>query len=118
MSNQNNINMNPYKSMGRGRQGEDIVHDDYKHLVTQIARPGDDAIRTARLNAALDNRLANFRRLRRLKRMRKIRGLSARQLMERKISQRTTKELKPEPIATTNSIAESLNQGTVRDASF
>lgn len=84
---------------------ESIVHDHYKHLSTQIARPSDDPIRAAKLSAALDNRLANFRRLRRLKRIRKIRGLSARQLMERKISQRTTKELKPEPIATTNSIA-------------
>lgn len=85
---------------------ERIVHDNYKHLFTQIARPSDDAIRAAKLSAALDNRLATFKRLRRLKRIRKSRGLSARQLMERKISQRTTKELKPEPIATTNSIAE------------
>ena len=97
---------------------ESIVNDDYKHLLTQNARPSDDPVRTARLSAALDNRLANFRRLRRLKRIRKIRGLSARQLMERKISQRTTKERKPEPIATTNSIAESLNQAPVREASF
>ena len=84
---------------------ESIVHDNYKHLCTRIARPSDDPIRAAKLRAALDNRLATFRRLRRLKRIRKNRGLSARQLMERKISQRTTKELKPEPIATTNSIA-------------
>ena len=73
---------------------------------------------TTQRSAALDNRLANFRRHRRLKRIRKIRGLSARQLMERKISQRTAKELKLEPIATTNSIAESVNQARVRDASL
>ena len=97
---------------------ESIVNDDYKHLSTQIARPSDDPIRTAKLSAALDNRLANFRRLRRLKRIRKIRGLSARQLMERKRSQRTTKELKPELLATTNSITESVNQGAILDASF
>ena len=74
---------------------ESIVNDDYKHLSTQIARPSDDPIRTAKLSAALDNRLANFRRLRRLKRIRKIRGLSAKQLMERKMSQRTTIQSKP-----------------------
>ena len=110
--------MDDYKTMGRGRQEEGILHHDYKHLSTQIARPSDDAVRTAKLSAALDSRLANFRRLRKLKRIRKIRGLSARQLMERKISRRNTKELKREPIAKTNSIVESLNQATVRNASL
>jgi len=59
-----------------------------KHSLTQTARPSDDPVLTAKLSAALDNRLANFRRLRRMKRIRKIMGLSAKQLMERKMSQR------------------------------
>ena len=39
------------------------MNDNYKHLLTQIARPSYDPGRTAKLSAALDNRLANFRRL-------------------------------------------------------
>jgi hypothetical protein len=78
---------------------ESIVNDDYKDLSIQIARPSVDPIRTAKLSAALDNRLANFRRLRRLKRIRKTRGLSAKQLMERKMSQRATIQSKPEIVS-------------------
>jgi len=78
----------------------------------------DDPIRTAKLSAALDNRLANFRRHRRLERIRKIRGLSARQLMERKISQRATKEPKLEPIARDQLNREPVSQATGRDASL
>ena len=64
------------------------MNDNYRHLLTQTARPSDGPFLTAKLSAALDNRLANFRRLKRMKRIRKIRGLSAKQLMERKMSQR------------------------------
>jgi len=75
------------------------MNDNYKHLLTQIARPSYDPGRTAKLSAALDNRLANFRRLRRMKRIRKIRGLSAKQLMERKMSQRAAIQSKPATVS-------------------
>lgn len=64
MSRKSNINMDHYKTKGRGRQGETVVHDDYKRSLVGS-------------------------RLERLKRSRKRRGLSARQLWERKLSQRT-----------------------------
>lgn len=58
LSSKNNINMDHYKTEGRGRQGEGVVHDKYKRLRNQI-------------------------------RSRRRRGLSAKQLLERKISLRT-----------------------------
>lgn len=64
MSRKSNVNMDHYKTKGRGRQGETVVHDDYK-------------------------RSHAWSRLERIKRSRKRRGLSARQLWERKLSQRT-----------------------------
>ena len=64
MSRKSNINMDHYKTKGRGRPGETVVHDDYKR-----SHAGS--------------------RLERIKRSRKRRGLSARQLCERKLSQRT-----------------------------
>lgn len=35
MSNKNNINPDHYKTAGRERQGEDIIHDVYKRRYTQ-----------------------------------------------------------------------------------
>ena len=71
MSKKSNINMDHYKIRGRGRQGESIVHHDFKHSL---------ALTTA------TNKLS---RLERIKRSRRRRGLSPRQLLERKLSQRT-----------------------------
>ena len=54
MSRKNNINMDHYKTRGRGRQGEGVVHEDYTRLRNQVTSQ-------------------------------RRRGLSARQLMARKI---------------------------------
>jgi len=61
LSRKNNINMDHYKTKGRGRQGEGVVHDEYKRLRHQI-------------------------------RSRRRRGLSAKQLLARKISLRPAKQ--------------------------
>jgi hypothetical protein len=42
MSKKNNVNPDHYKTAGRERQGEDIVHDVYKRQYTQ-SRPGAGA---------------------------------------------------------------------------
>jgi hypothetical protein len=42
MSKKNNVNPDHYKTAGRERQGEDIVHDVYKRRYTQ-SRSGADA---------------------------------------------------------------------------
>jgi hypothetical protein len=42
MSKKNNVNPDHYKTAGRERQGEDIVHDIYKRRYTQ-SRPGAGA---------------------------------------------------------------------------
>jgi len=80
LSRKNNINTDHYKTKGRGRQGDGIVHEEHRHSFTQTA--------VAR-STQLVSRLENLRRVRRRKRASKIRGLSARQLMERKMSPRT-----------------------------
>lgn len=91
MSNKNNINVDHYKTRGRGRQGDGVVYDDYKQLRNQIA-----VTSTGRSNPfhaiqqAGDgvNSSAKFKRLQKLKRTRRRRGLSAKQLMERKLNLR------------------------------
>ena len=94
MSRKNNLNVDHYKIKGRGRQGDGIVHDEHKHSVTQAVVPssegGANRIRAVARSPHLVSRLENLRRLRRRNRVSKIRGLSARQLMERKMSLRIT----------------------------
>jgi len=63
LSSKNNINIDHYKTRGRGRQGAGIVHDEYKRLHNQ---PGS----------------------------RRRRGLSAKQLLARKISLRAARQTK------------------------
>jgi len=88
--------MNHYKIRGRGRQGEAVVHHDHKHSLAQVGgSPGNDVenrFRGAQKHVPVANRLAKFSRLQRLKRSRKIRGLSAKQLMERKMSRHAARQ--------------------------
>ena len=70
LSSKNNINMDHYKTKGRGRQGEGVVHHDYKRLRHRI-------------------------------RSRRRRGLSAKQLLARKISLRPVKQTQSRSVLTT-----------------
>ena len=90
MSKNSNINMDHYKTRGRGRQGETVVHDDYKHSLTRsMASNKGLVINHRKHNEQSRNGRAKSSRLERIKRSRKRRGLSPRQLLERKLSQRT-----------------------------
>ena len=88
MSRKNNINMDHYKTKGRGRQGDGIVHEEHRHSFTQTVAPsserGANRIRDVARSTPLVSRLENLRRLRRRRRVSKIRGLSARQLWKEK----------------------------------
>ena len=90
LSRKNNINMDHYKTKGRGRQGDGIVHEEHRHSFSQVIAPsserGANRIRALARSTQLVSRLENLRRLRRRKRVSKLRGLSARQLMERKMN--------------------------------
>ena len=82
-----------YKIKGPGRQGDGIVHEEHRHSCNQAVPPPRERranrIRTVARSTRSVSRLENLRRLRRRKRVSKITGLSARQLMERKIRTRT-----------------------------
>ena len=86
MSRKNNVNMDHYKTKGRGRQGDGIVHEERRHSFTQAVAPSSEReanrIRAVERSTQFVSRLKDLRRLRRRKRVSKIRGLSARQLME------------------------------------
>ena len=91
MSNKNNINVDHYKTRGRGRQGDGVVYDDYKQLRNQIAVASTGTTNPFHaIQQAGDgvNSAAKFKRLQKLKRTRRRRGLSAKQLMERKLNLR------------------------------
>lgn len=113
MSSKNNINMNHYKTKGRGRQGESVVHDDYKQSFTQVIASSGERV----LNPFRGADLAKVSRLQRLKRLRKIRGLTARQLMERKRSQRASSQTKPELVTTAVRVPRFANQTADCEAS-
>ncbi|MDQ3804304.1 MAG: hypothetical protein M3416_10785 [Acidobacteriota bacterium] len=92
MSRKNNVNTDHYKTAGRGRPGEAVAADLHKHTYAQ-ARAGASSRRAPALPGprARQSTEAQHRRLRRLRRLRmsvKLRGLSARQLMERRMRQR------------------------------
>ena len=79
--------MDHYKTKGLERQGDGIVHEEYRHSFSQAVAPSSERgnrVRAVARSSQLVSRLENLRRLRRRKRVGKIRGLSARQLMERK----------------------------------
>lgn len=91
MSSKNN--MDHYKTASQSRLSENLV----------------DAIRTGSTVSA--NPSARLRYLRRLRRRRRVKGLSARQLWERKNSQRATKQLNLQPAT-----RQSVNDGVAGDA--
>jgi len=66
LSKKNNINMDHYKTRGRGRQGEGVVHDDYKHSLTRVtALSGKDIekpFRAAGRSIGPGQRLVKFSR--------------------------------------------------------
>lgn len=88
MSRKNNVNTDHYKTAGRGRPGEAVAADLHKHSYAQAgagASPGRGAaFPGSRARQAMDARRRSFRRLRKLRRSVKVRGLSARQLLERR----------------------------------
>jgi len=112
MNRKNNINTDHYKTKGRGHQVEGLVHETHQRVLTasqsRLSENSVDAIRSRRtVSANPSSMLRNIRRLRR----RKIKGLSARQLWERKNSKRATKQLIPQPATRL-----SVNDGVVGDA--
>ena len=110
MSRKNNINTDHYKTRGRGRPNDGVIHETHKRVLTasqsRLFENSVDAIRSrSTVSASPSSRL---RHLQKLRRRRKIKGLSARQLWERKNSQRSTKQLNPRPEA-----RQSVNDGAV-----
>lgn len=97
MSRKNNINSENYKTSGRDRPNDGVIHETHKGVLTasQSRLSGNlvDAIRSGSTSSA--NASSRLRHLQRLRRRRKIKGLSARQLWDRKNSQRATKQLNP-----------------------
>jgi hypothetical protein len=89
VSRKNNVNTDHYKTAGRGRPGEAVAAGVHKHSYA-LARAGASSGREAtfpgsRARQAMDAQRKSFRRLRKLRRSVKVRGLSARQLMERRL---------------------------------
>jgi hypothetical protein len=99
MSRKNNINTDHYKTRGRGRPNDGVVHETHKRVLTasqsRLPVNSADAIRSGTDSRAIPS--SRLRHLQRLRKRRKIKGLSARQLWERKNSQRATKQLSPQP---------------------
>ena len=91
------MNMDHHKTSGRGRQGGDVVHETHKRVLsaTQIglSKKAAGAIRSG--NTALAIPSSSLRRLQKLRRRRKVKGLSARQLLDRKNRRRATKHVNP-----------------------
>jgi len=79
MVSKNNINMDHYKTASQSGSSENSF----------------DAIRTG--STVSPNPSSRLRYLRRLRRRRRVKGLSARELLERKNSQRATKQVNPRP---------------------
>ncbi len=89
------MNMDHHKTSGRGRQGEDVVHEMHKRVLsaTQIGLSQNAASANRSANTALAITSSSLRRLQKLRRRRKVKGLSARQLGKRKNSRRPTKHV-------------------------
>jgi hypothetical protein len=93
LSRKNNINTDHYKTVGRGRQSDEVIHEIHRHALTKTKSGirvqgattliGDPLGRSRHVG-----RSERIRRAQRFRRLRKVRGLSARQLMERKMSLR------------------------------
>lgn len=92
MSRTGNINTDHHKTVRRGRQGEGLVSDVHNRSFAQSkigsGVSGETSCSVTREESARTTRLGRLRRFRRLRRVGKPRGLSAKQLMERRILQR------------------------------
>src|ERR1041385_3996262 len=101
MNRNNSINTDHYKTRGRDRPNDGVMHETHKRVLTtsqlRLSKNSVDAIRSGRTISAKPS--SRLRHLQRLRSRRKIKGLSARQLWERKNSQRATKQLNPRPAA-------------------
>jgi len=99
VSRKNNLNVDHYNTRSSGRQGDGIACEEFKKAFIEF-QPESRAFRAnevrlaKRRAVALTNRVSKFRR-QSFKRIRKVKGLSARQLMERK----RNKQLSAEPVA-------------------
>ena len=110
MSRKNNINTDHYKTRGRGRPNDGVIHETHKRVLTASqSRSSENSVDAIRSGSTLSaNSSSRLRHLQRLRRRRKIKGLSARQLWERKNSQRATKQLNLRPAA-----RQAVNNGAV-----
>ena len=91
MSRKNNVNPNHYKVAGRGRQGEAVVNVTHGHAYAQdVVNLRGAGTRPPGANQASGQRgvSARLERLPRLRGARKIRGLTPRQLHDRRMSLR------------------------------
>ncbi len=93
MSRKNNINTDHYKTAGRGRQGDGVIHEAHRHALAKTrsgfrSRGATNLINDPLRKSRHKGQSERIHRARRLGLMRKVRGLSARQLMERKVGLR------------------------------
>ena len=92
MSTKNNVNTDHYKTAGRGRQGQAVAADSHKHSYTQAkARTSaghGPTLPGTRARQAAEAQSRRLRQQQRLRRSAKLRGLTAKQLMERRMRER------------------------------
>ena len=97
MSTKNNVNTDHSKTAGRGRQGQAVAADSHKHSYTQakaVTSAGHGpTLPGARAREAAEAQSRRLRRLQRLRRSVRPRGLTARQLMERRMRERQAASL-------------------------
>lgn len=94
MSKETNINMDHYKTRGRASQGDGVAHETHKRVLSASQLGSQNpagAIRSGNTGLAIPS--SSLRRLQRLRRRRRVKGLSARQLLERKNSPTWTKHV-------------------------
>ena len=110
MSRKNNIHTDHYKTKGRDRQNDAVIHETHERVLTASrSRLSENSVDAIRLRSTIStNPSSRWTHLQRLRGRRKIKGLSARQLWERKNSQRATKQLNPRPAS-----RQSVNDGAV-----
>jgi hypothetical protein len=89
LSSKSNINTDHYKMAGRGRQGEGLVPEAHKHVLAKAKRrthQSEESFFPGALDeSARAKGTGRLERLKRSRRLRKPRGLTAKQLMERRM---------------------------------
>lgn len=92
MSRKNNVNTDYYKTAGRGRPGEVARADGRKHNYTPaaagVSSGAEEFLPGARPRQSTRTRMAEYGRIQRRRRQARLRGLSAKQLSERRRLQR------------------------------